>query len=589
MFYDESLVEDIRVQNDIIDVIGTHVKLQKKGSSHFGLCPFHNEKSPSFSVSPDKQMYHCFGCGASGNVFTFVMEYENYSFVEAIKILAERAHITLPEPEMSEEAKKAYKYKQELYDANRDAAKYFYSALHSDKGKKALEYVNNRELDSDTQKKFGLGYAYFFRDDLYKYLSKKGYSDKQLVDVGISVPETGGNTGFRDRFFNRIMFPIIDVHNRVIGFGGRVLDDGMPKYLNSPETRLFDKSKNLYGLNIAKSARKGHIIIAEGYMDVIALHQAGFNQTVASLGTAFTKGQANLLKRYTDQVLISYDSDNAGRNATLRAIPILESVGLVVRVILLGNSKDPDDYIKANGAEAFTGVIENATPAFIFEIDQLELKHDLNDPESKTRFFSEIAKRLVHIENELKRETYLEAIVKKYGLRKEIMVKEVDRIGKNAGIVSETKKREEVQVFKENDTMIVTEKNLLGFIVGHKDIYDGVRDEIRPEMFSDNTYIKLAGLIFEAYETGGSLEPARFLNQFIEAQEQTKVGRVFNHDFKVENQQQMEKMINDLVYKVKQHYIDQKARTVSGPDDMQALLIEKRKLQQLRIELKQRQ
>lgn len=587
VFYEEHLVEDIRTANDIIEVIGQHIKLQKKGSSHFGLCPFHNEKTPSFSVSQDKQMYYCFGCGASGNVYTFVMEYENYSFVEAIKYLADRAHISLPEPEMSEEAKQAYNYKQKLYDANRDAARYYYGALQSEKGKKALEYLENRQLTEVIRKKFGLGYSYFFRDDLYNYLKQEGYTDRMLMDSGLISTDSGSPNGYKDRFFNRVMFPIFDIHNRVIGFGGRVLNDGQPKYLNSPETKLFDKSKNLYGLNIARNARKGHIIIVEGYMDVIVLHQAGFNQTVASLGTAFTQGQGNLLKRYTDEVVIAYDSDGAGIGATLRAIPILESAGLIVRVADLGTYKDPDEYIQGQGSVAFEEVIGGATPAFIFEIEQMELKYNLGDPEQKTRFFSEIARRLVHMDNELKRETYLETIVAQYGIRKEVMVSEMERLGKDAGIVQESNRQSSVPV-KRDAGDVISEKSLLGLIVSHKDIYEAIKSDIRPEMLIDETYQKLLTMIFQAYEEGGSLEPARFINQFLESDEQSKVGRVFNHDVNVDNQLQLEKMLTDVIYYIKKQYIDNTARKVKNPAELQQLLEEKRALQNLNIILRKK-
>jgi DNA primase len=589
VFYDESLVEEIRIQNDIIEVIGQHIKLQKKGSSHFGLCPFHNEKTPSFSVSADKQMYYCFGCGASGNVYTYVMEYENYSFVDAIKVLADRVHINLPEPEMSEETKKAYQYKQKLFDANRDAARYFYQGLLSEKGEKALTYLNERELSETIRKKFGLGYAYFFRDDLYKYMVSKGYSEQMLLDTGLIAVENGNANAYRDRFFNRVMFPIFDIHNRVIGFGGRVLDDSQPKYLNSPETRLFDKSKNLYGLNIARNARKGHIIVVEGYMDVIALHQAGYNQTVASLGTAFTQGQGNLLKRYIDEIIIAYDSDSAGVNASVRAIPILENAGLIVRIANLLPYKDPDDYIKSKGAVAFESVISAATPAFIFEINQLETKYKLDDPESKTRFFSEIARRLVHMENELKRENYLETILDKYQIKKEAMNKEMELLGKDVGIVQEQKQTQIEEKSRRNEeATLVTEKNLLGFVVGHRDIYDAINQLIKPDMLLDETYQRLATMIYKAYDEDTSLEPARFINQFVEVDEQTKVARVFNHNIHVESQGQLEKMLNDLVYHIKKQYIDYMARKVSSPSDLQALLDEKRSIQNLNITLKQR-
>jgi DNA primase len=414
----------------------------------------------------------------------------------------------------------------------------------------------------------------------------KGYSEQMLLDTGLIAVENGNANAYRDRFFNRVMFPIFDIHNRVIGFGGRVLDDSQPKYLNSPETRLFDKSKNLYGLNIARNARKGHIIVVEGYMDVIALHQAGYNQTVASLGTAFTQGQGNLLKRYIDEIIIAYDSDSAGVNASVRAIPILENAGLIVRIANLLPYKDPDDYIKSKGAVAFESVISAATPAFIFEINQLETKYKLDDPESKTRFFSEIARRLVHMENELKRENYLETIIDKYQIKKEAMNKEMELLGKDVGIVQEQKQTQIEEKSRRNEeATLVTEKNLLGFVVGHRDIYDAINQLIKPDMLLDETYQRLATMIYKAYDEDTSLEPARFINQ---VDEQTKVARVFNHNIHVESQGQLEKMLNDLVYHIKKQYIDYMARKVSSPSDLQALLDEKRSIQNLNITLKQR-
>ena len=303
MFYPEELIEEVRMKNDIVDVISGYVKLQKKGSSHFGLCPFHNEKSPSFSVSGSKQMYYCFGCGAGGNVFTFIMEYENFSFHEAVKFLADRAGVSLPTQEYSEEMKKKESKRARLLEVNKEAAKYFYYQLRSDRGAVGYKYLRSRQLSDETIKKFGLGFANVTSNDLVKYLKSKGYDDKLIQEAGLASFDE--KYGMHDKFWNRVMFPIQDSNHRVIGFGGRVMGDAKPKYLNSPETMIFDKSRNLYGLNFARSSRKNQFILCEGYMDVIALHQAGFTQAVASLGTAFTAGQANLLRRYTENVLLS--------------------------------------------------------------------------------------------------------------------------------------------------------------------------------------------------------------------------------------------------------------------------------------------
>ena len=351
MYYPEELVEEIRERNDIVEVIGTYVKLQKKGSSYFGLCPFHNEKSPSFSVSPDKQMYYCFGCGAGGNVFTFIMEYENYSFPEALKYLADRVGIKLPEREYSEEEKRQQDLRMQVLEINKMAANYFYYQLRTESGAQAMQYLKSRQLDDETIKRFALGYSSKYSSNLYQYFKSKKISDELLKESGLfNVDE---KRGMYDKFWNRVIFPIMDVNNRVIGFGGRVMGDGEPKYLNSPETKLFDKSRNLYGLNYARLSREGYLLICEGYLDVISLHQAGFTNAVASLGTAFTSQHANVLKRYTDQVILTYDSDGAGVKAALRAIPILKEVGMSIKVLNMKPYRDPDEFIKNMGAEAF--------------------------------------------------------------------------------------------------------------------------------------------------------------------------------------------------------------------------------------------
>ena len=302
MRYPEEVIEEVRMRNDIVDVISGYVKLQRKGSNYFGLCPFHNEKSPSFSVSPGKQMYYCFGCGAGGNVITFIMEYENYSFTEALNLLSERAGVALPKQEYSPEARAQEDLKKNLLEINKLAANYFYYQLKHPQGKAGYDYLKNRQLTDDTIRHFGLGFANKTSDDLYRFLKDKGYPDSLLKETGLVTIE---ERGAHDKFWNRVMFPILDVNNRVIGFGGRVMGDGTPKYLNSPETRLFDKSRNLFGLNYARTSREKYMLICEGYMDVIAMHQAGFTNSVASLGTAFTSQHASLLKRYTDQVVLT--------------------------------------------------------------------------------------------------------------------------------------------------------------------------------------------------------------------------------------------------------------------------------------------
>ena len=413
MRYSDDIIEEVRMKNDIVDVISQYVKLTRKGSSYFGLCPFHNEKTPSFSVTPSKQMYYCFGCGAGGNVYNFIMEYENYSFGEALSHLADRAGVELPKIEYSREAREKAEQRAALLEINKLAAQYFYYQLRREGGKTAYGYLTGRGLSEETIRKFGLGYSDKYSDDLYKYLKGKGYSDELLRESGLfNVDE---RRGMYDKFWNRVIFPIMDVNNRVIGFGGRVMGDGKPKYLNSPETKIFDKSRNLYGLNVARTTRKNYLILCEGYMDVIAMHQAGFTNAVASLGTALTSGHASLVKRYTKEVLLLYDSDGAGIRAALRAIPILREAGVTSRVVSLKPWKDPDEFIKNEGAEAFEERLNQAMDSFMFRVHIAEQEFAMDAPQGQNQFFERCAEMLLELSDELERNLYIEAIVKEYG------------------------------------------------------------------------------------------------------------------------------------------------------------------------------
>ena len=444
MYYSDEIIEEVRSKNDIVDVISGYVKLKKQGSSYFGLCPFHSEKSPSFSVSRDKQMYYCFGCGAGGNVFTFIMEYENYSFVEALKFLAQRAGVELPQEEYSKEAKERADTRSALLEMNKLAAKYYYAQLKTEGGRQAREYLQNRQLSQETITAFGLGYSSKYSDDLFRYLKMKGYSEEMIIKAGlVNVDE---KHGVYDKFWNRVMFPIMDVNNRVIGFGGRVMGDGKPKYLNSPETLIFDKSRNLYGLHRARTSRKPYFIVCEGYMDVISLHQAGFTNAVASLGTALTAGHAALIKRYVNEVYLTYDSDEAGTKAALRAAPILREAGVTTRVIRMEPYKDPDEFIKNLGAEAFEERIRKARNSFMFGLEMLEKGYDLNAPEGKTEFLREAARRLARFEEEIERDNYIEAVAKTYHVGYEELKKLVVKVAVQSGMAAPaTKPRQTIR------------------------------------------------------------------------------------------------------------------------------------------------
>lgn len=587
MYYPEDLVEEIRQRNDIVDVISEHVKLKRTGSNYMGLCPFHNEKSPSFSVSGQKQMYHCFGCGVGGNVFTFVMEYENYSFVEALKYLAERVSIDLPEQEYSAEAKKKADLKGQLLEINKEAAKYFFYQLKSERGQVAREYFNKRELSEETIKRFGLGYSNKYSDDLYQYLKNLGYKDEILKQSGlVSIDE---KKGVYDKFWNRVMYPIMDVNNRVIGFGGRVMGDGTPKYLNSPETPLFDKSRNLYGLNIARLARKHYMIICEGYMDVIALHQAGFNNAVASLGTAFTGLQANLLKRYTNEVLLTYDSDEAGTKAALRAIPMLKEAGLSAKVINMKPYKDPDEFIKALGADEFQKRIEEAQNSFYFEIEVLQREYDLRDPEQKTKFFNEVAKKLLVFTEEIERNNYIEAMDRKYNVGFDNLRKLVNHYGATMVTspteIKKVKERTNRKVTPE-DSMKQSSKLLLTWMIEDIRLFDKLKGIISDKDFEGELYQSVAAMLWKQYEEHSQVIPAKIINQFESKEEQNEVASLFSTTFQEEmSMLEKEKALNDLVYRIKKYSLDMRSRSVTDIGQMQDIIKEQADLQKLHISL----
>lgn len=587
MYYPEDLVEEIRQRNDIVDVVSEHVKLKRTGNNHMGLCPFHNEKSPSFSVSGQKQMYHCFGCGVGGNVFTFVMEYENYSFVEALKYLAERVNIALPEQEYSEEAKKKKDLKGQLLEINRQAAKYFFYQLKSERGTIANEYLTNRKLSDETISKFGLGYSNKYSNDLYQYLKQLGYSDEILKQSGlVSIDET---KGAYDKFWNRVMFPIMDVNNRVIGFGGRVMGEGEPKYLNSPETLLFDKSRNLYGLNVARTSRKHNMLICEGYMDVIALHQAGFTNAVASLGTAFTGLQANLLKRYTSEVLLTYDSDGAGTKASLRAIPILKEAGLSTKVINMKPYKDPDEFIKALGADEFQKRIDEAQNSFYFEIEVLERDYDLNDPEQKTKFFNEVAKKLLVFTEEIERNNYIEAMDRKYHVGFDNLRKLVNHYGATLvptqTVIKKVQERSNKRVTAE-DSMKQASKLLLTWMIEDTRLFQKLNGVISEKDFDGELYQTVARMLFQQYKEQGQVIPAKIINQFESKEEQSEVASLFSTTFQEEmSMLEKEKALNDLVYRIKKYSLDLRSRNVTDIEQMQSLIKEQVDLQKLHISL----
>ena len=591
MIYGEEIIEEVRSRNDIVDLISTYVPLKKKGSSYFGLCPFHNEKSPSFSVSRDKQMYYCFGCGAGGNVFTFLMEYENFSFPEALKYLAERAGMELPEEELNEEAKRAMDEKARLREMNKLSANYFYYLLHSKRGQKGLAYLKDRGITDTTIKHFGLGYADIYNDDLYRFLKSKGYSDEDLKDSAlVTIDERRGGS---DKFWNRVMFPIMDVNNRVIGFGGRVMGDGSHKYLNSKETKLFDKSRNLYGLNFARSSRKKEIILCEGYMDVISMHQAGFTNAVAALGTAFTSGHGTLLKRYTENVILSFDSDEAGQRAILRAIPILKEAGLTVRVLDLTPYKDPDEFIKGLGAQALEERIRKAMSSFMFQVKVAAGRYDQDDPESKTQFQHEAAKLLATIEEPLERKNYIEAVSREYYIGAkdlEDLVNYYGTSGYSSAQRQQTTPRQQERRLQVNEAKEEKKKQpqklLLTWMVNEPQLFDKLEGIIGPDDFYEQIYHGVALLLFKQYEEEKAVIPGKILNQYTDLEDQKKIAELFNTTLKISPlAEDRDKALNDIVRRVKEDSIEQQMNATNDILRWQDLIKEKANLAKLHISL----
>ena len=591
MYYSDDLIEEIRSRNDIIDVISGYVKLKRQGAPYFGLCPFHKEKSPSFSVTPGKQMYYCFGCGEGGNVYSFIMKYENYTFLEAVKMLADRAGIQLPETEYTEEEKRKADLKAALLGINKQAALYFHHLLKSEKGKTGLDYFSFRGLDHETIVRFGLGYSNKTSDDLYRYFKQQNYSDELLKETGLFA---FSEKGTYDKFWNRVMFPILDINNRVIGFGGRVMGEGEPKYLNSPETKIFEKSRNLYGMNFARISRKPYILICEGYMDVIALHRAGFTNAVAALGTAFTQQHAMLIKRYVKEAVLTFDSDGAGQKAALRAIPILKSVGIAVKVLDMKPYKDPDEFIRNLGAEEYQKRIDNAENSFLFEIMMLQKDYDMEDPHGKAEFYNKAAVKLLEFPNELERNVYIEAVSRQFLIPQDSLSKMVLRLaltytgsGEKNIIPEEEFSEKNRRNGRKNpeDGTRQAQKILLTWLVEEPAVYDKIKDIITEKDFIEQPYNRVAGMLFDQLRDG-TVNPAKILNDFTEEEEHRQAAELFNTSLLGEmSVQEKERAITDAVKKVKNNSLDYVSKTAADFNTLQNIIQEKKKLQKIHISL----
>lgn len=562
----DSLISEICSENDIIDYVSQFVSLKKSGRDYSGLCPFHNEKTPSFHVSQDKQLFHCFGCGASGNLVQFVMRTENLDFVDALKLLADRAGIVIPEDDM-DFSTESHEQKKRILEMNRLAARFFFNMLKDgEMGKTAREYFIKRHIPWKTITVYGLGYAPQTpaRDALINYLLSKGYTKEQILEAGLAVEREGK---IRDKFRDRVMFPIIDVRGNVIGFGGRIMNDikeingyTIPKYLNSAETPVFDKGRNLFSLNLAKNAKSTELILCEGYMDVISVYQAGIKNIVATLGTAITESQAKLMMRYANEILICYDTDEAGTKATLRAIDIINAAGGKSRVIRLKGAKDPDEYINKNGVEKFKESIRLAMPSTEFQISLIKSNYDITETDGKIQFINEVVDVFAKLRDPIEIDAYMNKVAEETEINKEaILSKYKEKTAK-----SSYKKLPTRQEFKKrtvsaqsgvgkkaavSNSLLEAEKRLLGLMSQSRKLAKIVREEIPPDEFSTDVYRRLAKKICETYDEGKMPDEAMILNDFSDnGDEINEASAVF---YNLEIYSGDEETVRDLIYKIK--------------------------------------
>ncbi len=569
MRFSDEFIEEVKARNDILDVVGSYIPLKKKGNNYWGLCPFHNEKTPSFSVYPPKQMFHCFGCGEGGNAITFVMKYENVSFTEAVKILAERVGMEVKGTEETDEERARRSKADILRQINSDAALYFMNNLQTPHGEKGLNYFKDRGLSDETIRHFGLGFAGNNGREVIEALRKKGYSDEMLVASGIA--SNSEKYGMSCSFFGRVMFPIISADKKVIGFGGRVLGSGEPKYLNTSETQIFDKRRNLYGYNFAKRARKEYYILCEGYMDVISMHQAGFDTAIASLGTAFTEEQAAMIKRDRKEVYLAYDMDEAGEKAALKAVRMLTAVGITPRRISMKPCKDPDEFLNRYGAEEFAKRLESAENGFLYIEDRVRDRYDLSDPEEKYKCEREIVENLwMFAGDEVRMNTYAPELVKRYGytaseiskLLEETRPREYARKDDRnfATAYSPPKKASGRKKEKE---WTPAESSLLTWITDEPDIYKVVKRYLKPDDFSPGPCKAIAELSFEMLDAGefsieklmAGLESEELIND--------ATGILQNSAPDIDTAEKRMAMLKDLIISV----MERKCELLSQSDD----------------------
>lgn len=542
--YSDELIEEIRNKNDIVDVISQYVVLKRSGRNFFGLCPFHKEKSPSFSVSPDKQIFHCFGCGVGGNVLHFVSKIENLSFKETMEMLAEKAGIELPTLEGGEDTK-LLQLKAKVYEINQLTALFYHENLYKPLAKPAQEYVKKRKLDNATLKKFLIGYSGTY-NELYTMLKEKGFTEEEILASSLVNKTPEGK--FVDRFRKRLMFPIQDTRNRVIAFGGRVLDDSKPKYINSPENIVYSKGRHLFGLNIAKKSDLKKIIIVEGYMDAISLHQRGITNVVASLGTAMTEAQGRLLRKSSEQVIIGYDSDGAGQAATMRGLEILQSMGCDVRILQIEGAKDPDEFVVKYGPERFEKQVEKSISLVEYRVKVLKNTLNIEHPNDKIKFLKEIAKVLSKIDNEIEREVYVGKIASEYQISKEAIYAEITKLQNTNGtskILEKAKPKLEIkEQEKDQNQNDKREKLLIYLFINYpKQAYTKLKEHISWKDMTNPKNQAIVKKLYEEYEKGNS-NTNHILDWFEDEEMINEISWILAYDFEIT---EVNKCIDDII------------------------------------------
>ena len=560
--YSEEIIEEVRQNNDVVDIISQYVHLTRKGRNYFGLCPFHNEKSPSFSVSPDRQIFHCFGCGVGGNVYTFLMKIEGITFKEALESLAERANIQLPKLESSADSAKE-ELKAKVYKVNEFTAEFYHQNLYKPTAKIAQEYVKKRKFNNETLQAYKIGFSGKF-DELYKALKQQGFGEKEILESGLVNKNDNGT--YIDRYRNRLMFPICDVRGKVIAFGGRVLDDSKPKYINSPENIVYSKGRHLFGLNVAKQDSKKRILIVEGYMDVISLHQRGIKNVVGALGTALTEQQGWLLRKTTEQVVLGFDADEAGQTAVVRSMKILQNMGCDMRVLQIEGAKDPDEYIIKFGEGRFKLAVDNAISVVEFEVKNLKKGLNLEKTVDKIKFLNEISKILSKVQNTIEREIYIEKIAKGYNISKEAIYAEVNKLiysqSKEDKVleskeIRKTKQEEKIQDEVDEDLKRREDTIIALLLDANKQTFKKIKEKIQPEDFKYELNKIIAEELYKELEKEES-NINKLIDTFDE-KVQNHITSVMATDYEIEN---TEKAVDDIITKYIREKLDSKKKNI---------------------------